>query len=63
AMLGLPDTDDTALLIHPAGSRVTAAQGPLHLRRARLTRLGMETNGSMCKSFLKSRYGETAGTG
>ncbi|MDN5858595.1 MAG: iron-sulfur cluster assembly protein, partial [Pseudonocardia sp.] len=27
AMLGLPDTDDTALLIHPDGSRVTASAG------------------------------------
>jgi hypothetical protein len=36
---------------------------PLHLRRARLTRLGIETNGEFCKSFLKTRYAGTAGTG
>jgi hypothetical protein len=36
---------------------------PLHLRRARLTRLGIETNGEFCKSFLKTRYADTAGIG
>jgi metal-sulfur cluster biosynthetic enzyme len=61
--LGLPDDDDAPLLIHPDGSRVTSAQVPLHLRRARLTRLGIETNGEFCKSFLKTRYAGTAGTG
>ncbi len=55
--------DDAPLLIHPDGSRVTSAQVPLHLRRARLTRLGIETNGEFCKSFLKTRYADTAGTG
>jgi hypothetical protein len=63
AALGLPDDDDAPLLIHPDGSRVTSAQVPLHLRRARLTRLGIETNGEFCKSFLKTRYAGTAGTG
>jgi hypothetical protein len=63
ASLGLPDDDDAPLLIHPDGSRVTSAQVPLHLRRARLTRLGIETNGEFCKSFLKTRYAGAAGTG
>ncbi len=40
---------------------MTAAQVPLHLRRARLTRLGMEANGDLCKSFLKTRYADSAG--
>jgi hypothetical protein len=61
AALGLPAGDDAPLLIHPDGSRVTPAQVPLHLRRARLTRLGIETNGEFCKSFLKTRYADTAG--
>ena len=61
AALGLPDDDDAPLLIHPDGSRVSAAQVPLHLRRAQLTRLGIETNGEFCKSFLKTRYADTAG--
>ena len=63
AALGLPDDDGAPLLLHPDGSRVTAAQVPLHLRRARLTRLGIEANGELCKSFLRSRYAEAATTG
>jgi metal-sulfur cluster biosynthetic enzyme len=63
AALGLPADDGAPLLIHPDGSRVSSAQVPLHLRRARLTRLGIEANGELCKSFLKTRYADTAGTG
>jgi metal-sulfur cluster biosynthetic enzyme len=63
AALGLPSDDAAPLLIHPDGSPVSAAQVPLHLRRARLTRLGMEANGELCTSILKTRYRETAGTG
>ena len=63
AQLGLPHGDDAPLLIHPDGSRVTSAQVPLHLRRARLTRIGIETNGEFCKSFLKSRYPDRVGAG
>jgi len=63
AALGLPAGDDAALLVHADGSAVTEAQVPLHLRRARLTRLGMEANGDLCTSFLKTRYADPAGTG
>jgi metal-sulfur cluster biosynthetic enzyme len=63
AALGLPSDDAAPLLIHPDGSPVSAAQVPLHLRRARLTRLGMEANGELCTSILKTRYRETVGTG
>jgi metal-sulfur cluster biosynthetic enzyme len=62
AAIGLRDDDDAPLLVHPDGSRVAAAEVPLHLRRARLTRIGIETNGEFCKSFLKTRYADTAGT-
>jgi len=58
--IGLPYTDDAPLLIHGDGSRVTAAQVPLHLRRARLQRVGIETNGEYCKSLLKTRYSAEA---
>ena len=61
AALGLPADDWAPLLLSPDGSRVTAAQVPLHLRRARLTRLGIEANGELCRSFLRTRY--PAGTG
>ncbi len=63
AALGLPSDDAAPLLLHPDGSRVAAAQVPLHLRRARLTRLGMEANGELCTSILRTRYKGTAGTG
>lgn len=60
AALGLPHGDDAPLLLHADGSRVTSAQVPLHLRRARVTRVGMESNGEYCKSLLHSRYADKA---
>jgi Predicted metal-sulfur cluster biosynthetic enzyme len=56
AALGMAHDDDAPLLVHADGSRVTAAQVPLHLRRARLQRIGIETNGEYCKSLLTTRY-------
>ena len=61
ASLGLPHDDDSPLLIHPDGTRVPAGDIPLHLRRARLTRLGIEANGDLCRSFLATRYADSAG--
>lgn len=58
--LGLPAGDDAPLLITPDGTPVPVAQVPLHLRRARLTRVGIETNGEYCKGLLAARYA-TAG--
>ncbi len=52
--IGLPAGDDAPLLLHPDGSRVSTEQVPLHLRRARLQRVGIETNGEYCKSLLRS---------
>lgn len=60
AALGLPHDDDAPLLLHGDGSRVGTAQVPLHLRRARLQRVGIETNGEFCKSLLQTRYAATA---
>ena len=56
AALGLPHGDDAPLLIDAEGLRITSAQVPLHLRRARLQRIGIETNGEFCKSLLQTRY-------
>ena len=56
ALLGLPADDAAPLLMHPDGAPVTVEQVPLHLRRARLTRIGIETNGEYCRSLLASRY-------
>ncbi|ALE85908.1 iron-sulfur cluster assembly protein [Pseudonocardia sp. EV170527-09] len=62
--IGLPAGDDAPLLIHSDGTAVTVEQVPLHLRRARLQRVGIETNGEYCKGLLKIRYetGRTAAT-
>jgi metal-sulfur cluster biosynthetic enzyme len=55
AALGLPHGADAPLLLHADGSRVTSAQVPLHLRRARVTRIGMEANGEYCRQLLARR--------
>jgi len=58
--VGLPAGDDAPLLLHPDGTPVTLAQVPLHLRRARLTRVGIEANGDYCKRLLAARYAATS---
>ena len=54
--LGLPHGDDAPLLIDADGNRIPSAQVPLHLRRARLQRVGIEANGEYCKGLLAARY-------
>jgi hypothetical protein len=60
AVLGLPHDDDAPLLIDAEGKAITPAAVPLHLRRARLQRVGIETNGAYCKDLLKTRYPQEA---
>ncbi|WP_028921608.1 iron-sulfur cluster assembly protein [Pseudonocardia acaciae] len=60
AEAGLPAGDDAPLLLHPDGQPVSAAQVPLHLRRARLTAVSIEANGGTCRDLLAKRY---AGSG
>jgi metal-sulfur cluster biosynthetic enzyme len=61
AELGLPAGDGALLLIDPAtGDPVRAEAVPLHLRRARLTRVSIEANGSICRGMLRHRY-DTSG--
>jgi metal-sulfur cluster biosynthetic enzyme len=63
AELGLPAGDDAPLLIDPAtGASVGAEAAPLHLRRARSTRVSMEANSGICRGMLRHRYG-AAGQG
>ena len=58
--LGLPADDRAPLLIDPAtGAGVGYDDVTVHLHRARLTRMSMETNGEICRSLLHRRYGET----
>jgi metal-sulfur cluster biosynthetic enzyme len=57
ADLGLPAGDAAPLLIDPAtGAPVAPDAVPLHLRRARLTRTGIDANTSICSGMLKARY-------
>jgi metal-sulfur cluster biosynthetic enzyme len=63
AELGLPVGDDAPLLIDPAtGAPVSEDALPLHLRRARTTRISTEANASICRGMLRQRY-ETGGQG
>jgi metal-sulfur cluster biosynthetic enzyme len=57
AELGLPSGLDSPLLVDPRTGEAVGAQAlPLHLRRARLTRVNSEANGSMCRGMLRDRY-------
>jgi len=63
AELGLPSGDDSALLVDArTGDAVGVQALPLHMRRARLTRVSVEANGSICRGMLRERYG-TRGQG
>jgi metal-sulfur cluster biosynthetic enzyme len=55
--LALPADDTSLLLLDPTtGNRIPEARVPLHLRRARLTRTGIDANTSICSGMLKARY-------
>ena len=57
ASLGLPCGDDDPLVIDPvSGLGVAVADLPLHLRRARVTRVGIEANTSICSGMFRHRY-------
>jgi metal-sulfur cluster biosynthetic enzyme len=57
--LNLPADDASHLLLDPAtGDRIAEASVPLHLRRARLTRTGIDANTSICSGMLRARYPE-----
>jgi len=63
AELGLPAGDDAPLLIDPAtGAPLRDEAVPLHLRRARTTRVSIEANAGVCRGMLRHRYG-TSGLG
>ena len=63
AELGLPSGPGAPLLIDPAtGERIREEAAPLHLRRARSSRISIEANSSICRGMLRHRY-ETSGLG
>jgi hypothetical protein len=58
--LNLPAHDSSHLLIDPTtGNRIRESSVPLHLRRARLTRTGIDANTSICSGMLQARYHPT----
>ncbi|MQA16141.1 MAG: DUF59 domain-containing protein [Pseudonocardiaceae bacterium] len=57
AELGLPAGDDDPLVIDPTGRAVGVDALPLHLRRARSTRVSIEANAGFCRGLLETRYG------
>jgi metal-sulfur cluster biosynthetic enzyme len=64
AELGLPAGDDAPLLIDPkTGAPVAEDAMPLHLRRAHVTRVSIEANGSICRGMLRHRYNNSSGLG
>jgi hypothetical protein len=53
----LPAGDDAPLLVDPLRGEAVGVQAlPLHLRRARLTGIGMQANASVCRGLLRERY-------
>jgi hypothetical protein len=62
--LGLPAGDDAPLLIDPVtGAPVTETALPLHLRKARITRVSIEANSGICRGMLRHRYNNAQGQG
>ena len=61
--MGLPAGDDAPLLVEPTtGAAVGIDALPLHLRRARATRVGIDANAGICRGMLQVRY-QTSGAG
>ncbi len=60
AELGLPSGDESPLLVDSVTGAAVGVQAlPLHLRRARLTRVSAEANSGVCRGLLRERYGTT----
>jgi metal-sulfur cluster biosynthetic enzyme len=55
--LGLPCAPESPALVAGDGSALTAADLSMWLRRARLVSLSLESNGGICRSLLRVRYG------
>ena len=63
AELGLPAGTDAPLLVDPAtGAMISAEALPLHLRKAKVTRVSIEANSGICRGMLRHRY-DTPGQG
>ncbi|HEY4024447.1 MAG TPA: iron-sulfur cluster assembly protein [Pseudonocardiaceae bacterium] len=59
AELGIPTGADAPLVIDPVtGGAVGVDALPLHLKRARLTKVGIDANTGICRGMLSHRYPE-----
>jgi metal-sulfur cluster biosynthetic enzyme len=59
--LGLRADDGAPLVVDAAtGEGVTCERMPLHLRKARVTRAGIEANTGICSGMLRHRYEESS---
>ncbi len=56
--LGLGTAADAPFLVSVEGETVPEEAVVQHLRRARLTRLSVESNGSFCRAVLEARHGD-----
>ena len=61
AELGLDVSAEAPLVVDPDGNRVPRDAVVSHLRFARLTRVSIEGNASLCRGLLATRYGESSG--
>jgi metal-sulfur cluster biosynthetic enzyme len=58
--LGLPATNDALLLLDPvSGAPIAPDDVQLHLGKARLSRVNIEANSSICRGMLRHRYPAT----
>jgi metal-sulfur cluster biosynthetic enzyme len=55
--LGIPRHDDAAAFVLPDGGPIAAVDLRRWLRVARLVRTSLESNGGLCRSLLRVRYG------
>jgi hypothetical protein len=57
AELGFSTDDEAPLVIDPQTGTAVGGDGlPLHLRRARTTRVSIEANAGICRGMLQHRY-------
>ena len=57
AELGLDVSEDAPLVVDPDGREVPEEAVVEHLRFARTTRIGIESNAGFCRGLLAARYG------
>jgi len=62
AELQIPSGDGDPLLVSTEGDAVPRDEVPVHLRRARTTRVSIDANSDYCRQLLTRRYGSSTET-